>query len=106
MTEKMDSPSVTLMKLFGTKLFRAELFSKDIVNVGRNTKLLVNHLESNKLHLIGHEGKQCNFNGYVKDYANPTLGSTDKTVIHITILNQIFRTLDCTFPRVFAVKCN
>ena len=101
----MDSPSVTLMKLFGTKLFRAKLFSKDIVNAGSNTKLLVNHLESNKLQIIGHEGHQCDFNGYVKDYANPIIDSTDKTVIHMTILNQAFRTRDRTFPRAFAIKC-
>ena len=101
----MDSQSVTLMKLFGIELSRTKLLSNDIVNAGRNTKLLVNYLDSNKLQLIGHEGNQCNFNGYVEDYADPIIHPTDKTVIHMTILNQAFRTKDKTFPRAFAIKC-
>ena len=103
----MDSQtqSVTLMKLFGTKLFRTKILSKGIVNAGRNTKLLVNYLECNKLQIIGHEGHQCNFNGYVEDYADPIIHPTDKKVIHMTILNQAFRKEDERFPRAFTTKC-
>ena len=102
----MDYESVTLLKLFGTKLFRKKRSSDDIVDAGRNTTLLINHLSTNKLHLIGHESKQCNLNGYVEDYANPTLDSQDKTVIRIIFFNQAFRTYDRTFPRPFAIKCS
>ena len=77
------------------------------IDGGSATKLQIHHLRTSsgtgKLHLIGHEGTQCNFNGYIATTANPEVVE-GKLFFHFH--NQAFRRKDRTFGRLWKMECS
>ena len=102
---RFQHPSVTVLETV-VRIFRQKWKAVNAaVHAGSSTNLKMNRLKTSmltgKMHLVGHESCQCNFNGYVETWCNPSILPENPNVVVLNFMNQAFRVNDNTFGRIF-----
>ena len=101
-------PSCNLLEVVVKALRRPIGRVTKIVHAGSSTKVRFNRIEMTpeigRMHLTGHEGPQCNMNGYIEKWCNPQIHPNDPNVVCFSFFNQAFRSKE-NFFRIYDLCC-